>query len=206
LVDCVVVAFLVPLAAVTGRADRDREQWQEHGAARWSGAFDHTGRPITRRNKPLEPHHFAWQETLPGYFVESGKDYTRWLHFNVTDGDRFMRDATMDDIVSAVAAAPADVRLEFDQKLHNRLREAKPVRTPLVNVPTPEDMRESCKSIARWSDADLRRFREHFADTDQPILGMITGLCDEILRMRRDLRAVGAEESTAARSNSVDRV
>jgi hypothetical protein len=79
---------------------------------------------MARRKKaeaPPEPIKFSFRETLKDYFTVRGadkqgsRDYTRTMTLTSYDGDRVLRDATLDDLVEALRVAPWDVRDEFDR-------------------------------------------------------------------------------------------
>jgi hypothetical protein len=130
---------------------------------------------LTRKKKPEPPHRFD---------LSAGEV----LRVVVALGSR---NATVDDLVEALRAAPWEVRDEFDRKLRQRLTETAPAKPRPGNTKPPADIREACKTIGRWDDKSLRHFADHFRESDQSVLGMTADMCDEILRMRRDLRAVG---------------
>lgn len=64
---------------------------------------------------------------------------------------------------------------------------------PVCDV-TPSDVEEACRQIPRYDDDTVRRLRQMFDDLKgnkeaEVVAHMCGGMLDEILRLRRDLRA-----------------
>ncbi len=103
---------------------------------------------------------------------------------------------TIDDVVEALRAAPWEVRDEVRRKLDRRLTATDPAEPGAENDKPTSDVVERCKTIARLDDESLRKFMEIAESTAAQDRGhfaayLIGQLAEEVLRMRRDLRAAG---------------